>query len=105
MSLIRDVVGVVDDLGEACLEQVVPYFKDKTRAQVLKALANAADLRLIERVGLAPHIPGRRAGRQAIYAVTGRQAQDTHRQRPLPPRGKYGHIGKVSSVFDLGARA
>lgn len=107
MSLIRTVVELVEAKENACLDDIWQECAGKTRPQVLKALANALQLGLIEKVGLAPKVPGSKAARQAIYAVTGAQYHFTDRvprpDRPLPPRGLYGHIGKVSSVFELGA--
>lgn len=108
MSLIRIVVERIKEHESACLEEIWQECGGKTKAQVLKALANALQLGLIEKVGLAPKVPGRRAGRQAIYAVTGADhnfIDRPQRERPPPPRGMLGHLGKVSSVFDLGRSA
>lgn len=91
-GLLQQAVAMVAERGRATADDILADCDGKSRDQVIKALQNAVQLKLIERVGV---VRGRGAGRMAVYAVKG----------GLPPRGKYGHIGKVSSIFAMGANA
>lgn len=97
MTHIETAVDLVQQFGQACVEDILPECEGMTRAQAMKALDNAVHRGLLKSVGLSDKL-GTNGRRMTLYSPTGKVMPS----RPLPPRGEYGHIGKVSSVFAMG---
>lgn len=111
MSLMHHVTRLVYEKGPVTVDDIAHLCPDHTRDQVLQALQNARQLRLIRRVALGKRglEGGGRGSRPSTFGpIEGEQPpaggllRAPVREAHLKPRGKFG-IGRVSSVFDLGA--
>lgn len=116
LSLIQRVVDLVEEMGRATVNDVVPHFPEYTREQVARALHLANFERRIVMVEI-----GKRIGRGSLPAVYGPVGENVHPRvrapRPSRPelmeddddaplvtrtciRGEYG-IPRVASVWEL----
>jgi hypothetical protein len=98
MTLTNTVIAVLKARGKASADDLLPHCPGLTRAQVMKALDNASYRKRIKRVGWT----GNALRSLGIFVACESAEAEVYIE---PPRGEYGHIGRVSSVFDLGARA
>jgi hypothetical protein len=100
MSLMQQVVDIVRARGQTDVDEI--QIEGFSREQVMKAMSNAVQRGLVRSVGVRGR-PGRSAGRMPdTYAAMEPPPEKQPSERELPPRGKLGHMGRVSSVFALG---
>lgn len=106
----QTVIAHVRTLGRASRVELEPLCPEMDRLQLAKALAKAAEAGFLRKIKGA-----RRAGGGKlvpVYEATDKQLKrrlavrvagqgERAMDRPLPPRGQYGHMGRLSSVFDL----
>lgn len=105
MSLVRIVTELVELHGKTTADQLVrdPYCEGYTRAQIVTALRNAAHFGHIHCVGrvVSSRAANARAG---VYEPGPAPAknEDSAPVRAGPPRGELGHLGRITSVFQMG---
>lgn len=101
MTVIHIVTSIVEDLGEATVDTVLPYVasyapsKKITRAQVMAALHKASYLGQIKVVRAGVRLTGRRGSEPSVYGPTPDIEPEQPESSALP----------VNSVFQLGERA
>jgi hypothetical protein len=98
MSLMRRVAAVIDDLGSANVDQVLPYFDGYTRKQILCAMQNAAEEGLIHSKGRIPRRGGPRNGSMPAPYYPGPSARVAARKK-VPARDI--HCRPPASVWEL----
>ena len=100
MKLVQAVTAEIGKRGRACYLDLLPMFPHKTRTQVCDAIWNA------KARGLIAPLPkqsrkGERGNTPTFYSALREVA--AVQVAALPPRGELAYIGKVNSVFALGA--
>jgi hypothetical protein len=101
MSRFETVARTIQEHGPMTLDQVSACLPDWQRYQVEKALQNASGKKLIHVVDKVLHAS--RYGWVGVWAYTEGSLDRDDEGDPDAPRGKYGWIGRVSSVWELGA--
>ena len=111
MSLLHTLAQIAEQQGPCDAEQFAALSGvSLKRAQ--KAIQNAVQRGLLVPAGLSKRGADRTARSLTLYARTDKQPEPPKRaqrkpkpQAPSDTRGTLGHLGRVSSVFDLGAIA
>ena len=91
MSLVKTVTALIERRGPSDAEMLLPDCHGHTRAQVVRALQNAAHQRLIHRVSFAKPSEGKH-NRLGVYALGAAEEASLRVSRP-----------RVASVWQLGA--
>ena len=104
MSNQKRVADLVKELGRATTDDLCPRLPDLTKAQILSALNNGHTRRLVK-LGEIGGRAGQRKGSRPATWVPWSDADDDEPdvEVVMPARGSLAHIGRVNSVFALGA--
>jgi hypothetical protein len=102
MKLVQAVTAEIGKRSRACYLDLLPLFPHKTRTQVQDAIWNA------KAAGLIAALPKTRSGHKGNTPTFYRALPEVNEEariedEPLPPRGDLAHIGRVNSVWALGA--
>jgi hypothetical protein len=102
MKLVQAVTAEIGKRSVACYLDLLPLFPHKTRTQVQDAIWNA------KAAGLIAALPKTRSGHKGNTPTFYRALAEVNAGAPvedeaLPPRGEYASIGRVNSVWELGA--
>jgi DNA repair photolyase len=100
MSNTDDVVDMVNELGAATVDAIAPLLPHLTKDQIRHAMKNA---RVAGRIKVGQR--GKRAGQRkgSLPSTWVPCARKPHIEQSTAPRGEYASIGRVNSVWALGA--
>lgn len=94
MSLTRRVAEMVQEMGCATLQEILPLLEGYTRMQVFHAMKNARSTGLVHCRGHVP-LRGKGSGAGSAQATHYPGRRDAKPEKPKPPR-------PVASVWELG---